>query len=273
MVVNRVVSGKDELGRGRLVANVANGRATIGPIEVEGQRRQPRGARSSTSRASATWSSRRAPRSIASITACSRGPSVPERSGRRVQPGFPSRRDGAAAVRRPGDRFRTLRLRGMAETSLTAGVRPVDGEPAVPAAADRRRQRIADELRGGPVRSRGRQAPVGATGDRHGQHAHRGRRQGRSRDERGKPPVRAASQGAAVLQSRDADRGQRNVRRITASACARPMRSARPRDGWLRRSWCRSSGSSASAFRATGATCARTPGGRPAHAAVRASRR
>ena len=35
VVVKRVVSGADQLGRGRFVAQVANGRATIGPIEVE----------------------------------------------------------------------------------------------------------------------------------------------------------------------------------------------------------------------------------------------
>ena len=81
-------------------------RSTAGPDRRE--------ARSSTSRASATWSSQRGSTSIASTTACSCGPSVPERSRRRAQPGFPARRDGAAAVRRPGDRFRTLRLRGLA---------------------------------------------------------------------------------------------------------------------------------------------------------------
>jgi uncharacterized protein involved in outer membrane biogenesis len=35
VLVKRVVSGADQLGRGRFVAAVANGRATIGPIEVE----------------------------------------------------------------------------------------------------------------------------------------------------------------------------------------------------------------------------------------------
>ena len=77
---------------------------------------------------------------------------------RRVQPGSPPRRDRAAAVRRAGDRFRTLRLRGLAGTPSRRRVRSVDGEHAVPVAADHRRQRIADELSGGPVRSRARQA-------------------------------------------------------------------------------------------------------------------
>jgi hypothetical protein len=35
LVVKRVASGADELGRGRFVARVAEGRATIGPVEVE----------------------------------------------------------------------------------------------------------------------------------------------------------------------------------------------------------------------------------------------
>ena len=44
VVVKRVVSGADELGRGRLRAEVANGRATIAPIEVEGPAGAARGS-------------------------------------------------------------------------------------------------------------------------------------------------------------------------------------------------------------------------------------
>jgi hypothetical protein len=44
VVVKQVVSGKDELGRGRLAVTVANGRATIGPIEVESRGGSARGS-------------------------------------------------------------------------------------------------------------------------------------------------------------------------------------------------------------------------------------
>ena len=43
VVVKQVVSGADDLGRGRFVATVANGRATIGPIEVDSPAGSARG--------------------------------------------------------------------------------------------------------------------------------------------------------------------------------------------------------------------------------------
>ncbi len=43
MVVKQVVSGADDLGRGRFVTTVANGRATIGPIEVDSPAGSARG--------------------------------------------------------------------------------------------------------------------------------------------------------------------------------------------------------------------------------------
>ncbi len=44
VVVRQVASGKDDFGRGRFAAAVANGRATIGPIEVEGHAGSARGS-------------------------------------------------------------------------------------------------------------------------------------------------------------------------------------------------------------------------------------
>ena len=44
LVVKRVVSGTDELGRGRFASRVANGRATIGPVEVESRAGSARGS-------------------------------------------------------------------------------------------------------------------------------------------------------------------------------------------------------------------------------------
>ena len=44
VAATRVVAGSDELGRGRLHAEVANGRATIGPVEVEGRAGSGRGS-------------------------------------------------------------------------------------------------------------------------------------------------------------------------------------------------------------------------------------
>jgi hypothetical protein len=44
LAAKRVVSGASELGRGRLRAEVANGRATIGPVEVEGRAGTGRGS-------------------------------------------------------------------------------------------------------------------------------------------------------------------------------------------------------------------------------------
>ena len=44
VAVKRVVSGKDELGRGRFVTTVAKGRATIGPVEVESAAGAARGS-------------------------------------------------------------------------------------------------------------------------------------------------------------------------------------------------------------------------------------
>lgn len=44
VVVKQVASGKDDFGHGRFAAAVANGRATIGPIEVEGHAGSARGS-------------------------------------------------------------------------------------------------------------------------------------------------------------------------------------------------------------------------------------
>lgn len=44
VVVKQVVSGKEELGRGRFVATVADGSATIGPVELEGRAGSVRGS-------------------------------------------------------------------------------------------------------------------------------------------------------------------------------------------------------------------------------------
>ena len=263
LAAKRVVSGTGELGRGRLRAEVANGRATIGPVEVEGA--------AGVARGSLVYEPRERDVVVAARVKVDHfdygllaQTLRPERTStaRSAWISGSTRRHRASPP--PWRRFRAVRLRGVAKAADRRRVRLLDGEPGVPAAADRRRQRIADELPGGPLRPRARQAAVGAAGDRHGQHAHRGRRPGGFRDRRAPPPVRAAFQ-AAHSSSASRPRSRSTGRSTTtASACARPMRSARPRDGRSRRSSCRSSGSSASAFRATGATCARIRGDRSA---------
>ena len=264
LAAKRVVSGAGELGRGRLRAEVANGRATIGPIEVEGR------------------------------AGAARGSLVYE----------PRERDVVVAARVKVDHFdygllaQTLRPGANLDGALSLDFRLDATAPRLTAALATGSGRFdfavwPKELTGGvfdfwtvnllfrllpivdtsasPMNclvghfdlERGKLQSVRLVIDTVNTRTEGGG-SGRSRDRRDPPPVRAAPQGAAVLQLRD--RRSRSAERSTtiASACARPMRSARPRDGWPRRSSCRSSASSASAYRATGATCARTRGDRSA---------